>query len=271
MKIFRSKDSLLNVLWLNRELINASVRREVLGRYKGSYFGVLWSFFNPLLMLIVYTFVFGIVFKARWGGEESSNGEFALVLFAGLIFFNLFAECINRAPSLILSNPNYVKKVIYPLEILPVISLYSALYHLVLSIMIWLVGYVVLFGLPHLTIIYLPLLLIPYCLLILGISWGLASLGVYLRDVTQVVGVCTTILLFLSPVFYPATALPEQYRFLVYINPLTYIIENSRNAMCWGLVPNMFELALYSIASLAVCLIGFAWFKKTKKGFADVI
>ena len=196
-------------LWRNRELIKASVKREVLGRYRGSFLGLAWSFFNPLFMLAVYTFVFSVIFQARWGGGSGSKTEFALVLFAGLLVFNLFAECINRAPGLILSNTNYVKKVVFPLEILPFVGLLSALFHTLISLGVWLIAYTLFFGIPHLTVFYLPLVLLPFCLFIMGLSWALASLGVFLRDVSQFIGLLTTALMFISPIFYPATAFPK--------------------------------------------------------------
>ena len=187
--------------WRNRQLIVTLIQREVLGRYQGSMMGVLWSFITPLLMLTVYTFVFSVVFKARWSVESSSVAEFGMVLFAGLIMFNIFAECIGRAPVLILANVNYVKKVVFPLEILAWVSVGSALFHALISIFVWLVAYLILFGVPHLTVLLLPLVMLPLILLIMGLSWGLASIGVYLRDVTQFVGVLTTVAMFLSPIF----------------------------------------------------------------------
>ena len=157
-------------LWRNRELIKASAKREVLGRYRGSFLGLLWSFFNPLFMLAVYTFVFSVVFKARWNVESDSKTEFALVLFAGLIVFNLFGETINRAASLVINNPNYVKKVVFPLEILPVITLLSALFHGMISLGVWLLAHLIFFGLPHATVLYLPLIILPFLLFVLGLS-----------------------------------------------------------------------------------------------------
>ena len=168
--------------------------------------GILWSFFNPVLMLIVYTFVFSIVFKARWIGGTDSKTEFALVLFAGLMMYNLFAECINRAPGLVLGNVNYVKKVVFPLEILPIVAIGSATFHLIISLFVWLCFYLIFIGVPPSTIGLLPVLLFPFFLMILGLTWLLASLGVYLRDVTQIIGILTTALLFLSPIFYPISA-----------------------------------------------------------------
>lgn len=258
-------------LWRHRSLIAASVKREVLGRYRGSVMGILWSFFNPLFMLAVYTFVFSVVFQARWGGGSGSKIEFALVLFAGLMMFNLFAECINRAPGLILSNVNYVKKVVFPLEILPAVTLLAALFHLLISLGVWLLAYVVFFGVPHATVLYLPLIVLPFVVFIMGLSWALASLGVYLRDVSQFIGVITTVLMFLSPIFYPATALPEAYRHLLYLNPLTPVIEQTRDVLFWGKNPDFVMLGLYWLITAIIAWLGFVWFQKTRKGFADVL
>lgn len=258
-------------LWRNWDLIHASAKREVLGRYRGSALGLLWSFFNPLFMLAVYTFVFSVVFKARWNTGSDSKTEFALVLFAGLIVFNLFAECINRAPGLILANPNYVKKVVFPLEILPVVGLLSALHHALISLGVWLVAYVVLFGVPHATALLLPLMVVPFGLFIMGISWALASLGVFLRDVSQIIGLITTVLMFLSPIFYPANALPDDYRHFLYLNPLTPVIEQTRDVLFWGKSPDFPMLGVYWLASTLIAWVGFAWFQKTRKGFADVL
>ena len=236
-------------LWRHRDLIKASAKREVLGRYRGSALGLLWSFFNPLFMLTVYTFVFSEVFKARWSAGSESKTEFALVLFAGLIVFNLFAECINRAPGLILSNTNYVKKVVFPLEILPFVALLSALFHTLISLGVWLIAYTLFFGIPHLTVFYLPLVLLPFCLFLMGLSWALASLGVFLRDVSQFIGLLTTALMFLSPIFYPATALPEDYRRILYLNPLTTVVEQTRDVLFWGKTPDLFMLGIYCVVT----------------------
>jgi lipopolysaccharide transport system permease protein len=255
----------------NRQLIVQMIKREVVGRYRGSSLGLLWSFFNPVLMLAVYTFVFSVVFKARWAGGSASKTEFALVLFAGLLVFNLFSECINRAPGLILSNANYVKKVIFPLEILPIIALGSAGFHFLVSLIVWLLFYLIFFGIPPATILLLPLILIPLILITLGLSWLLASLGVYLRDVGQIIGTATTVLMFLSPIFYPITALPEQYRPYMQISPLTFVVEQARDLMMWGKDMDWSGWAMWIAVSLMIAWAGFAWFQKTRKGFADVL
>lgn len=258
-------------LWHNRGLIRASAKREVLGRYRGSALGLLWSFLNPLFMLTVYTFVFSEVFNARWSVASESKTEFALVLFAGLMVFNLFAECINRAPGLILSNPNYVKKVVFPLEILPFVGLLSAIYHMLISLGVLLVAYVVILGLPHATVLLLPLVILPFVLFIMGVSWVLASLGVYLRDISQFIGLVTTSLMFLSPIFYPANAVPESYRYLLYLNPLTWVIEMTRDLLLWGRTPDLGLILMYWLSAGVIASLGFAWFQKTRRGFADVL
>ena len=255
----------------HRELIGALVRREVVGRYQGSVFGLLWSFLNPVFMLLVYTFVFSVVFKARWTGGSESKTEFAMVLFTGLIVFNLFGECVGRAPGLILANTNYVKRVVFPLEILPWVSLGSALFHAAASLAVWLAFYLVFFGVPHPTVALLPLVLVPLLLITMGVSWFLASLGVYLRDVGQFVGMIITVLMFMSPIFYPVSALPEQFRPLLNLNPLTPAIEFAREVLVWGRMPDWLWFGAYTAVALLVAWLGFAWFQLTRRGMADVL
>jgi lipopolysaccharide transport system permease protein len=258
-------------LWRHRSLIQVLVKREVIGRYKGSYLGILWSLFNPVFMLLVYTFVFSVVFKARWAGGSDSRTEFALILFAGLLVFNLFAECVTRAPSLVLSNVNYVKKVVFPLEVLPVVSLGAALFHSAVSIVVWMAAYLILFGVPQPAALLLPAILLPLVLLILGFSWLLSSLGVFLRDVSQFIGLLVTVLMFLSPIFYPVSALPADFQQLFLFNPMTPVIEQVRNALIWNKAPDWGFYAAYLAGCALVAWLGFAWFQKTRKGFADVL
>jgi lipopolysaccharide transport system permease protein len=247
-------------------------KREVAGRYKGSALGLAWSFFNPVLMLAVYTFVFSVVFKARWGlGGEESKTQFAVVLFVGMIVHGLFAEVLNRAPGLILANVNYVKKVVFPLEILPVISMGAALFHSLISLGVLLIAFVIFNGYLHWTAVFTPLVLLPLVILTLGLAWMLASLGAFLRDVGQTIGIVTTVMLFLAPVFYPVTALPEEYRPWLMANPLTFIIEQAREVLIWGRLPDWIGLGIYTLVATAVAWAGYAWFQKTRKGFADVL
>lgn len=257
--------------WRNRSLLMQMVIREILGRYRGSLFGLVWSLFNPLLMLAVYTFVFSVVFKARWQMEMEGKTEFAIVLFAGMIVFGLFSECLNRAPNLILENPNFVKKVVFPLEIFPWVSVGAAFFHVLISLVVLLL-FMLLAGNPwHATIILLPLVVLPVIFLALGLGWLLGSLGVYLRDVGQTIGLATTALMFLSPVFYPLSALPEELRPYLALNPLAFVIESARDVLIWGRVPDLPRSVTHTVFSMLVAWGGFFWFQKTRRGFADVL
>ena len=262
--------ALAKSLWRNRQLIAQMTKREVVGRYKGSAMGLAWSFFNPVFMLVVYTFVFSVIFQSRWGGDESKT-LFAVVLFVGMIVLGLFSEVVNRAPSLILANVNYVKKVIFPLEILPVISMGAALFHSLISLGVLLIAFVLFNGFLHWTIIFAPLIFLPLIIVTLGLAWMLAAIGVFLRDVGQTISIITTVLMFLSPVFYPVTAVPEKFRPFIMANPLTFIIEQAREVLIWGHLPDWIGLGIYTIAAVAVAWAGFALFQKTRKGFADVL
>ena len=257
--------------WRNRQLILQLTKREVLGRYRGSVMGLAWSFFNPLVMLAVYTFVFSVVFKARWstGGDDKIN--VALVLFAGLIVYGIFAECLNRAPGLVVSNANYVKKVVFPLEILPSVALGSAIFHATVSLLVLLSAQLLIYQRCPWTVILFPLVLIPLLFATNGFAWLLSALGVYLRDVSQTTAILTTVLMFTSPIFYPLTSLPERYRLWLQLNPLTFLIEESRNSLIFGKAPDFTSLGISLMGSLLIAFGGFWWFQKTRKGFADVL
>ena len=259
-------------IWRHRQLIAEMTKREVVGRYKGSVLGLTWSFFNPLFMLVVYTFVFSVVFKSRWGvaGDESKT-QFAVVLFVGMIVHGLFAEVLNRAPSLILSNVNYVKKVVFPIEILPVIAMGAALFHSLISLSVLLAAFALFNGYLHWTAVFIPLVLLPLVIITLGFAWMLASLGVFLRDVGHTIAIITMVMMFLAPVFYPVTALPEEFRPWLMANPITFIIEQAREVLIWGRLPDWSGLSLYTLAAIAIAWAGYAWFQKTRKGFADVL
>ncbi|MDZ7750186.1 MAG: ABC transporter permease [Gammaproteobacteria bacterium] len=259
-------------LWHRRQLIWQMSKREVVSRYRGSVMGLLWSFFHPVFMLLIYTFVFSVVFQVKWGlGHSEGKTEFAIILFAGLIIFNFFSEVINRAPALILTNVNYVKKVMFPLEILPVVTVGSALFHTLVSVLVLLCFEAIINQAVPLTALFLPIILLPLLIQALGFAWFLAALGVFLRDVGQTVGILTTALLFLSPIFFPSTALPEALRPYLFLNPLTFIIEQTRGVLIWGIVPDWFGMAVYMLVSMMIAWAGYFWFQKTRKGFADVL
>jgi lipopolysaccharide transport system permease protein len=258
--------------WRHRELLAALIRRDVVGRYRGSMMGIAWSMFNPLVMLVVYTFVFSGVFNSRWGtGDDATRADFAIVLFVGMIVHGLFTECANRAPGLILANVNYVKKVIFPLDILPWVAFGSAFFHACVSLVALLaVQLATRHEIPW-TVVLFPVVVLPLVFATMGFAWLLASLGVYVRDVGQVTGVFTLILMFVSPVFYPISALPERYQHWLYLNPLTLIIEDGRNTLVFGRLPHFAAEAALLAASLVIAWAGFAWFQKTRRGFADVV
>ncbi|GAD13505.1 wzm [Geobacillus kaustophilus GBlys] len=259
-------------LFLHRSLIMQFIKREVRSRYQGSYLGIVWSFITPLMMLMIYTFVFSVVFKARWGTSAGDNKvEFALLLFSGLIVFNIFSEVVSRAPMLITSNVNYVKKVVFPLEILPIVILGSSLFHLGINIMILIIAILIFTGKIYWTVILLPLVLLPICLFTLGLGWFLSSLGVYIRDIGQVMSVVISALMFLSPIFYPISAIPKELQFLYYINPISYVVEDVRRVVVWGLLPHWNWLITGTVFGVITALLGLTWFKKTRGGFADVL
>ncbi len=245
--------------------------RELALRYRGSILGLVWLALMPVLLLSVYTFVFSTVFKARWSAADTGVGEFAVFLFAGLIVFNIVSETVMRAPSLMAENVTFIKKVVFPLEILPLVTLIVALVGAAVSYGILLVFYVAFFGLPPWTIIALPVLLAPLCLLTLGFSWLLAALGVYLRDMRQFVPPILTTLMFLSPVFYPLSAVPEDVRFLVKLSPLTPILEQTRAVIFDGQLPDLTALVLSLALGSVVAAVGLQVFQVTRRGFADVV
>lgn len=256
----------------HRKLIYQLAQREVLGRYRGSIAGLAWSFFNPLLMLAVYTFVFSYVFNARWGtSAETNRAEFAIILFAGIMVHGFLSECISRAPMLVLANASYVKKVVFPLEILTWSAVASSLFHMVITLAVLLIAQFLLLHRLPLTVLYFPLVIAPLVLVASGVTWFFAALGVYYRDIGQITGLLATVLLFMSPALYPITSLPEGMRKWIYLNPLTFIIEQSRNVLMWGLPPDWMGLLKYSIGSLVVAYVGYYWFQLVRRGFADVV
>ena len=259
------------VVQRHRSLLLKLVQREVLDRYRGSMLGLVWSFMHPLFMLLVYMFVFGIVFRIRWGVEGADDIKFGVVLFSGLIVHALFAECLVRSPGVILSNPQFVKKVVFPLEILPVVTVGVALFHMAIGLLILLLFNLVAHGTLFWTILLVPLIILPLVMMGLGVSWFLSSLGVFLRDVSHVVGILATVLLFLCPIFYPISAVPEGLQAWMYLNPLTLVVEEMRDLVIFGRLPDWSALLVYYVVALSVMIAGFWWFNRTRRAFADVI
>lgn len=255
-------------LWRQRYLLGQLVKRDVLLRYRGAYFGVLWIFLNPLIMLGIFTFVFGLIFQARWPVQEGGL-PFALNLYCGLIAFNLFAETVSRSPGAVRGYPSYVKKIIFPVEILPVVPLGSALTHglfnaLLLAVALAWTGHLNASGLLF------PLLLLPLVLAGLGLAWFLAAWGVFIKDMSQIVPVFVQMLLFLSPVFYPSQAVPEMLRPFYTHNPLGSVIEALRAAIA-GLPVDWAAWGSALAVSLAVFVLGHAFFHHSRDEFADAL
>lgn len=259
-------------LWKNRQLWWRLTEREVLGRYRGSLLGIGWSFITPLAMLAVYTFVFSQVFKARWGGlEQAGPIGFAVNLFAGLIVFNLFSECASRAPSLIVANPNYVKKVVFPLEVLGSVAVGSATFQALTSLTILLLFELIAFHHLPITLVWLPVIWLPLILGSLACTWLLSASGVFFRDIGQLVGIGLNMLMFLSPIFFPLSALPPKLQPLLQLNPLAQVLEQSRRALLQGQGPDLTYLALGTLISVLACETSLRVFQKSKKAFADVL
>lgn len=267
-----SPAGMFGALWRHRNLIWQLTRQEIIGRYRGSLLGVSWTFITPILMLLIYTFVFSIIFGARWAGlEQGGRTTFAIVLFLGMAVFSVFSEVVVRSPTLVIANSNYVKRVVFPLEILPVVQMMNALFHFAVSMLAWaLAALWVLGGIP-VTAWALPLVIIPVIFGTLGVAWLLASLGVYLRDLGQTITLLVTAALFLTPIFYPVEAIPEQYRGYVMLNPLAHSIEQARWIMIEGRLPSAGTLAMSWLVGLVLMWAGYAWFQKTRPGFADVL
>lgn len=262
---------LVQVILRHHELIWRMIRHEIVSRYRGSVFGLVWSFVNPLVMLLVYLFVFNIVLKTRFNENSETKAEFALVVFAGFTVFIFFSEIINRSPSLILSNVNFVKKLVFPLEILTYIVTGTALFQVLINMVILLIANLFIYKSLPWTFVFFPvilLVLVPFCL---GLSWILASLGTFIRDIGHVVVVSTQILMFMTPIFYPVNVIPERFRYYIELNPLTLIVSEMRSIAIYGNLPDWKSLLVYGICGWLIAWIGFIWFQKTRNGFSNVL
>jgi lipopolysaccharide transport system permease protein len=264
--------SILFSIWKCRDLLWQLVRRNIQIRYKGTMIGLVWMVITPLVMLAVYTFVFSVVFKARWGADfGESKIAFALILFCGLAVFNIFSESVSSSAAVIANNPNYVKKVVFPMEILPVAAVFSGIFFGFVSLAILITGVGLFMHKFSLAIICLPLVLAPLFLLSCGISWFVASLGVYVRDSTHIIGIALQMLIFVTPIFYGIDMVPESFRLILFFNPLTIIVQAARHILIYGRWPDWSDLGIVTVLSLVIFQLGYFWFMKTKRGFADVL
>jgi lipopolysaccharide transport system permease protein len=261
----------LTSLVKHRFVIGQLSRRAILGRYRGTVLGLFWSLFTPLVMLGVYTFVFGKVLEVRWPDQGGGSLEFAAILFSGMIIHGILAECLTQASTLIASNPQYVKKVVFPLEALPWVTVISAFFQGLISTGV-LVAYLLIVNgsLPGTAILF-PLPLFSLTLVCIGIGWLIAATAVFLKDIAQVTGILSTILFFMAPILYPKTALPEGFQNILYLNPITFVIEQFRSVVLWGEMPDWSGLAIYTAVALIFCWGSLVWFQRSRRGFADVL
>lgn len=264
---------LINTSYLHRNLIYVLAKRDINGRYKGALMGTAWTLITPLLSLTIYTLVFSEIFRVRWNNANTNTSkiEFALIVFSGMIVFSFFSEIITRSTVIITSNINYVKKVVFPLEILPIVLLLEVGFHALTSlvILITLIIFTDAGSVKHFYLI--PILFLPLIFICLGLSFFLASIGVYVRDINQAINSITSILMFLTPIFFPLSAVPKSFQHLIELNPLTYIIETLRNLLFFDFTLNINSFLTYSLFSLLILKSGYYFFQKTRKGFSDVL
>jgi lipopolysaccharide transport system permease protein len=262
----------LRAIWNARTLVLELARRDIQQRHRGSFLGPIWRLIHPLFQLTIYTFLFSVVFRVPWPNSPASGflGK-ALLFYCGFAPVVFFTECIGRAPSLIIGSPNYVKKVVFPLEVLPVSAAMGGLFQLAINVLVILVAHVLSGGRIGWTLLLLPVVMLPLVLLVLGSAWLLSSLGVLVRDVSHGLGLMLQLVPWVTPIFYPVEALPRPMATLLRLNPLTSIVEGFRNILLWGIPPNWGELAIWIVAASLVFVAGFRWFTYTRVDFADVI
>lgn len=263
---------MLSSLLENRYLFMQMLRRDIQQRYRGSQLGFIWAFIYPIMMLVVYTFVFGMVMKVKWGVEGQDNIEFGIILFAGLLLHSFLAEVLIGAVGMISGNNQFVKKVVFPLEVLNVVSVANAFFHMLLGLLILLTIFVISGGTLHWTLVLVPIVILPFACFLMGMSWFISVMGVYVKDLSQVMGVIVTILLFLGPIVYPFSAVPDSIKtYVLWLNPLTIVVEQFRAVVLFGELPNWELLGIYSVFAILMLFVGAWFFQKTRAGFADVI
>jgi lipopolysaccharide transport system permease protein len=260
LKVFKHKD-----------LIYQFVKRDLASKYKGSLLGTMWSFLVPFIMLTIYTFVFSVIFKAKWGKGDENIFTFGLTLFAGFIVYTIFAEVVTRSTTIITNNPNYVKKVVFPLEIFPVVLLGVSMINASISVLILCAFYFIIHFTLHWTVIFVPIVLLPVVLLSLGFGWFFAATGVFVRDIGHVVGLAVQVLMFLSPVFYPISAVPSYFQPIYTLNPLGIVMEEMRRVVLSGEMPYWDNWTMVALISFIICIAGFSFFQRCKGAFADVV
>lgn len=262
---------MLKKLNYSPQLVGDLVIRDFSARYRGTFFGGVWSLFNPVLMLSVYTFVFSVAFKARWPGIEDNKMAFAVIVFSGMIVHTFFADCLTRAPFLIIQNLAYVKKVLFPLEILPLVVVLSSFLQFIISLFVLILFCIAIGFSIHPGVLLIPIVMLPLSLMALGLTWFFSALAVFFRDLSQFVGLIATISLFLAPVFFAPESLPEKYRGFLNWNPITMPVLQLRELLLFGGSLDWILWSQWMAIGLLIATCGFIWFQKTRKGFADVL
>jgi lipopolysaccharide transport system permease protein len=258
-------------MWQHRHLLSLLIARNVEASFRGSALGKLWTALVPLLRLAVYTFVLGFILKVKWPGGHVGPLETALLYFVGLTFYDFFMESISAAPGLLHDNVNFVKKVVFPLEVLPCATVGAALVRLGVTSSIVLIFYLAIVGIPPLAAVVIPLLVVPLALAVLGCVWFISAIGAFVRDLRQLVSVTALIMMYLSPIFFPLSAVPVPARTIIYANPLAFVIESARAALFNGLWPDWTAFAAYAAVAWIFATAGYTWFVRVKPAFADVV
>lgn len=252
-------------------LLRELVKREVVGRYRGAHFGLLWSLINPILMLAVYALAFGSIMKARWQTTHGEVADFVPILFLGIVVHGMFAECITRAPRLVQENVSYVKKVVFPLPVLGWSTVLSSAFHMVMNLLVFLVIAGFFYRDLAFTAPLIVFVLIPLILLCVGSTWLLAALGPYFKDLGQVMPIVGTAMFFLSSAIIPVDSLDSRYQAVFRLNPLTFLIDQSREVMLFGRYPDWAGLAVYAGTAFLFMCGAHLLFKKASSGFSDVL
>ena len=267
---FRTRSGVLTTLVRHRSLVFRLIKHDIAARYRGSVMGVFWALLQPLAMLVVFTLVFGTVLKAKWAGT-GGNLDFALVLFAGLLVFGVFSECLGKAPSLVTQRTNLVKKVVFPLEVLAWVSVGVASFNFAVGLAVWIAFYLALNASLHWTILFLPLVILPIIFVGVAVGWLLGALGVFLRDLEQAVAPISMAILFLSPVFFDLASVPPEFRQWFLLNPMTFAIEQARLVMLGGRLPDVTGLCIATLATYALAAAALKFFFRARGEFADAV
>jgi len=252
------------------DLILSLTKRELAARYKGSVLGIVWAILTPIVMIVIFTVIFAGIFKARFNAGDS-QWDYALYLFCGLLPWNAFQESLNLSAMTVVNRANLVKRVVFPLETLPVAQTLAAIANQMFGTIALLLGMAIIRHELHLTMLYLPALLIPQLLVTLGGAWLLASLGVFIRDIVQGISLVLMAWMYLTPIIYPETIVPEAYRPFINLNPFTPLIRSYRRIMLDGTAPDWVGLGYFSAFALFAFVLGYWWFARTRKNFADVV